>query len=145
MFYSVQQGSRYILSLTNQRSSFEVRRLQHHLQIKAHCQHMVNKTWLKSGNKVVMLFGQRNIWRVSSICMIMSSLSGFSILTGTICKQNSAWNMLLDLVCKLTRIMIQKVAWYRVIALFTLYVLVYDTSIMILALPCNRDLSTHPF
>jgi hypothetical protein len=28
--------------------------------------------------KVVMLFGQRNRWRVSSICMIMSSLSGFS-------------------------------------------------------------------
>ena len=31
-----------------------------------------------------------------------------------------------------------KVAWYRAIALFTLYFLVYDTSIMILALPCNR-------
>jgi hypothetical protein len=31
-----------------------------------------------------------------------------------------------------------KVAWYRVIALFTLYVLVYDTSIMILAFPCKR-------
>ena len=26
---------------------------------------------------------------------------------------NSAWNMLLDLVCKLTSIMIQKVAWYK--------------------------------
>jgi hypothetical protein len=38
MFYSVQQGSRFILSLTNQRSSFEVRRLQHHQQIKAHGQ-----------------------------------------------------------------------------------------------------------
>jgi hypothetical protein len=39
-----------------------------------------------------------------------------------------------------------KVAWYRVIALFTLYVLVYDTStcIMILALPCNRGFTgTH--
>jgi hypothetical protein len=36
MFYSVQQGSRYILSQTNQRSWFEVRRLQHHQQIKAH-------------------------------------------------------------------------------------------------------------
>ena len=34
-----------------------------------------------------------------------------------------------------------KVAWYRVIALFTLYFLVYDTSIMILALPCNRGFS----
>jgi hypothetical protein len=32
------------LSLTNQRSWFEVRRLQHHQQIKAHGQHMVNKT-----------------------------------------------------------------------------------------------------
>jgi hypothetical protein len=33
------------LSLTNQRSSFEVRRVQHHhQQIKAHGQHMVNKT-----------------------------------------------------------------------------------------------------
>ena len=32
-----------------------------------------------------------------------------------------------------------KVAWYRVIALLTLYFLVDDTSIMILALPCNRD------
>jgi hypothetical protein len=31
-----------------------------------------------------------------------------------------------------------KVAWYIVKALFTLYFLVYDTSIMILALPCNR-------
>jgi hypothetical protein len=39
------------------------------------------------GKKVVMLFGQRNRWRVSSICMIMSSLSGFSILAGTICKK----------------------------------------------------------
>ena len=36
MLYSVQQGSRYILSQTNQRSWFEVRRLQHHQQIKAH-------------------------------------------------------------------------------------------------------------
>jgi hypothetical protein len=35
---------RYILSLTNQRSWFQVRRLQHHQQIKAHGQHMVNKT-----------------------------------------------------------------------------------------------------
>ena len=40
------------------------------------------------GKKVVMLFGQRNRWRVSSICMIMSqSLIGFSILAGTINKQ----------------------------------------------------------
>jgi hypothetical protein len=38
------KGSRYSLSLTNQRSCFEVRRLQHHQQIKAHGQHMVNKT-----------------------------------------------------------------------------------------------------
>ena len=51
MFYSVQQGSRYILSLTNQRSWFEVRRLQHHQQIKAHSQHMVNKIWLERGKK----------------------------------------------------------------------------------------------
>ena len=36
-----------------------------------------------------------------------------------------------------------KVAWYRVIALFTLYFLVYDTSIMILALPCNRGFSEY--
>jgi hypothetical protein len=36
---------------------------------------------------------------------------------------------------------IPKCIWYRVIALFTLYFLVYDTSIMILALPCNRGLS----
>jgi hypothetical protein len=35
-----------------------------------------------------------------------------------------------------------KVAWYRVIALFTLYFLVDDTSIMILALPCNRGFSS---
>ena len=69
MFYSVHQGSRYILSLTNQRSWFEVRKLQHHQQIKAHGQHMVNKTWLERGKKVEMLFGQRNRWRVSSICM----------------------------------------------------------------------------
>jgi hypothetical protein len=55
--------------------------------------------------------------RVSSICMIMSSLSGFSILAGTICKKNSAWNMLLDL------------SWYKKL---------HDTSIAILALPCNR-------
>ena len=47
MFYSVLQGSRYILYLTNQRSWFEVRRLQYHQQIKAHGQHMVNKTWLE--------------------------------------------------------------------------------------------------
>ncbi len=33
------------------------------------------------------------------------------------------------------------VAWYRVITLFTLYFLVDDTSIMILALPCNRGLT----
>jgi hypothetical protein len=70
----------------------------------------IKKSLLK-GEKVVMLFGQRNRWRVSSICMIMSSLSGFSILAGKFVK-NSVWNMLLDLVCKLTRIMIQKVAWY---------------------------------
>ena len=62
------------------------------------------------GGKVVMIFGQRNRWRVSSICMIMSSLSGFSILAGTICKKILHETMLLDLVCKLTRIMIQKVA-----------------------------------
>jgi len=36
-----------------------------------------------------------------------------------------------------------KVAWYRVIALFTLYFLDYDTSIAILALPCNRALCEH--
>ena len=36
------------------------------------------------------------------------------------------------------------VAWYRVIALFTLYFLVDDTSIMILALPCNRGF-THTY
>jgi len=36
IFYSVQQGSRYVLSQINQRSWFEVRRLQHHQQIKAH-------------------------------------------------------------------------------------------------------------
>jgi hypothetical protein len=57
MLYSAQQGSRYILSLTNQRSWFQVRRLQHHQQIKAHGQHKVNKTWLERGEKVVMLFG----------------------------------------------------------------------------------------
>jgi hypothetical protein len=34
-----------------------------------------------------------------------------------------------------------KIACYRVIALFTLYFLVYDTSIMILALPYNRAFS----
>ena len=55
MFYSVQQGSRYILSLTNQRSWFEVRRLQHRQQIKAHGK----ETWLE-WEKVVMLFGQWN-------------------------------------------------------------------------------------
>jgi hypothetical protein len=38
-----------------------------------------------------------------------------------------------------------KVAWYRVIALFTLYFLVDDTSIMIFALPCNRGLRVHHF
>jgi hypothetical protein len=89
----------------------------------------------------------------------MSSLSGFSILAGTICKQ-TAWNMLLDLVhvnwqgswykkmyrdpcCteknmfypKVCIIQLLKVAWYRVIALFTLYFFMYDTSIMILANP----------
>ena len=64
----------------------------------------LNKTMLERGKKVVMLFGQRYRWRVSSICMnrrqnygiyqlaklrtevIMFSLSGFSILAGTICK-----------------------------------------------------------
>jgi hypothetical protein len=55
------------------------------------------------GKKVVMLFGQRNRWRVSSICMIMSSLSGFSMLARTICKQtlhercyryNVSWSLL---------------------------------------------------
>ena len=60
MFYSVQQGSGYILSLTNQRSWYEVRRLQHHQQIKAHGQHMVKKNMTGKGKKVVMLFGQRN-------------------------------------------------------------------------------------
>jgi hypothetical protein len=48
-----------MLSLTNQRSWFEVKRLQHHQQIKAHAQHMVIKHDWK-GEKVVMLFGQRN-------------------------------------------------------------------------------------
>ena len=38
-----------------------------------------------------------------------------------------------------------KGAWYRVIALFTLYFLVDDTSIMILALLCNWGLSVHYF
>ena len=46
----VQLGSRYILSLANQRSWFEVRRLQHHQQIK-NGQHMVNKTWLERERK----------------------------------------------------------------------------------------------
>ena len=55
MFYSVQQGSRYILSLTNQRFWFEVRRLQHHQQIKAHGQHMVKKhDWKGEKNSVVI-------------------------------------------------------------------------------------------
>ena len=113
MFYSVQQGSWYILSLTNQRSSFEVRRLQHHQQIKAHGQHMV----------VVILFGQRNRWRVSSICMIMSSLSGFSILTWTICNQT------LHETCYLIYCVNWQGSWYKKL---------HDTSIAILALPCNR-------
>jgi hypothetical protein len=42
------------------------------------------KNMTGKGEKVVMLFGQRNRWRVSSISMIMSSLSGFSILARTI-------------------------------------------------------------
>jgi hypothetical protein len=54
MLYSVQQGSRYILSLTNQRSWIEVRRLQHHQQIKTHGQHMVKKNMTGKGEKVVM-------------------------------------------------------------------------------------------
>ena len=70
------------------------------------------KNMTGKGKKVVMLIGQMNRWRVSSICMIMSSLSGFFILVGTICKQ-TAWNVLLDSVCKLTRFMIQQVAWYK--------------------------------
>ena len=57
-FYSVQQGSRYILSLTNQRSWFEVRWLQHHQQIKAHGQHMVNKTWLERVRHICKSFAQ---------------------------------------------------------------------------------------
>ena len=43
--------------------------------------------------------------------------------------------------CSIPKVCIKqllKVAWYRVITLFTLYFLVYDTSIMILALPCNK-------
>ena len=45
------------------------------------------------------------------------------------------YNMFYSKVCI---IQLLKVAWYRVIAVVTLYFLVYDTSIMILALPCNR-------
>ena len=146
MFYSVQQGSRYIWSLTNQRSWFEVRRLQHHQQIKAHGQHMVNtsilnkflrplgfsddnsctKAWYAPYWFLLAIQGLTHnlpkrfslYWWIPAAFskmqtgMIMSSLSGFSILAGRICKQ-TAWNMLLDLVCKLTRIMIQKVAWYK--------------------------------
>jgi hypothetical protein len=47
-------------------------------------------------------------------------------------------NMFYPKVCI---IQLLKVAWYRVIALITLYFFMYDTSIMILALPCNRGLS----
>jgi hypothetical protein len=45
------------------------------------------------------------------------------------------YNMFYPKVCIMQLL---KVAWHRVIALFRLYFLVYDTSIMILALPCNR-------
>jgi hypothetical protein len=51
------------------------------------------------------------------------------------CKEQ---NMFYPKVCIMQLL---KVAWYRVITLFTLYCLVCDTSIMILALPCNRGLS----
>jgi hypothetical protein len=57
--------------------------------------------------------------------MIMFSLSGFSILAGTICKQ-TAWNMLLDLVH-----VNWQGSWYKKL---------HDTSIAILVLPCNRTL-----
>ena len=70
-----------------------------------------------------MLFGQRNRWRVSSICMIMSSLSGFSILAGTICIQT-----LLE-TCYLIWCVKRQGSWYKKL---------YDTSIAIPALPCNR-------
>ena len=61
MFYSVQEGSRYILSLTNQRSWFEVRRLQHHQQIKAHGQHMLNKTWLERGKSSDVIWSKEQM------------------------------------------------------------------------------------
>ena len=73
-----------------------------------------------------MLFGQRNRWRVSSICMIMSSLSGFSILAGTICKQT-----LLE-TCYLIWCVKRQGSWYKKL---------YDTSIAILVMPCNRALT----
>ena len=40
--------------------------------------------------------------------------------------------------CSIPKCVSCNFSWYRVIALFTLYFLVDDTSIMILALPCNR-------
>jgi hypothetical protein len=42
---------------------------------------------------------------------------------------------------KVCIIQLLKVTWYRVIALFTLHFLFDDTSITILALPCNRGFS----
>ena len=68
----------------------------------------------------------------------ISDWSGIKMYRDPCCTEY--WNMFYPKVCIMQLL---KVVWHRarVITLFTLYFLVYDTSIMILALPCNRGLS----
>ena len=141
MFYSVQQGSWYVISLTNQRYWFEVRRLQHYQQIKAHGQHMVNTSILKKflrplgfsddnsctkawyapywfhlaiqdlTHKLLKQF-PLYCWIPAAISkiqtgMIMSSLSGFSILAGRICKQT------MHETCYLIQCVNWQGSWYK--------------------------------
>jgi hypothetical protein len=163
MFYSVQQGSRYILSLTNQRSWFEVRRFQYHQQIKSHwnwiphqgisslnywCDHFKYGSSLKVAISILKKFlrplGSSDdtfctkawyapYWFLLAIqdlthnltkqfplyCWIPAAISKIQMDDNVFSQDspfwwnNFPWNMLLDLVCKLTRIMMQKVAWYK--------------------------------
>ena len=72
-----------------------------------------NKTWLERGKSSDVIWSMEqmeesllNLYDTVFIVRILH-FGGNNLYT------NSAWNMLLDLVCKLTRIMMQKVAWYK--------------------------------
>ena len=73
---------------------------------------MVNKTWLERGESSDVIWSKE---QMESLFNLYDNvfIVRFLHFGGNNLQKNSAWNMLLDLVCKLTRIMIQKVTWYK--------------------------------